>query len=109
MFSVFCSCNEASGPRQDMEKKVGELERVIQETDDCDELQLMSFSILGLMTDLENMQQDGSVKENDLSAMNDMITGLEATLNGKITALGCNQAPADGEAIDIFGGDEDEE
>ena len=71
-----------------MEKKVSDLVQKIQETDDCDELQLMSFSILGLMTDVENLQQDENVKEADITAMNDMINGLEATLNGKITALG---------------------
>ena len=92
-----------------MEKKVSDLVQKIQETDDCDELQLMSFSILGLMTDVENLQQDENVKEADITAMNDMINGLEATLNGKITALGCNQAPADGEEIDIFGEDEYDE
>ena len=92
-----------------MEKKVGELSQKIQETDDCDELQLLGISILGLMSDLENMQQDKEIEEKEIAALSDMIVGLEASLNGRITAYGCNQSPADGEEIDVFGEDDYED
>lgn len=110
LFSVLCSCTDkASKPYQEMEKKVGEFERKVQETDDCDELQLLGISILGLMSDLENLQQDDRVKETELATISNMITGLEATLNGKVVAKGCNQHSEDDSEIDVFGEDEYED
>ena len=91
-----------------MEKNLKDVEARIQETDGCDDLQLLTFAVLGLRTDLEKLQQDESVKEADILRLTDAIDQLDASLTGKYAALDCNQAAGE-EEIDTFGDDEYED
>ena len=101
------SCRDGhSKPYQDMTKDLDDVERLIQETNDCDELQMLNFSILGLQSDLENLQQDETVSEAELSELNDRVGGAEASWRGKMGALGCNQFELDDEELDTSGEDD---
>lgn len=106
---VLYSCGEQTPQAvQDMEKNLKDIETKIQETNVCDELQLLTFSVLGLRTDLEKLQQDETVKEADIVRLTDAIDKLDASLTGKYAALDCNQAAGE-EEIDTFGDDEYED
>lgn len=106
---VLYSCGEQpSKAVQALEKDIKGLEAKIQETNDCDELQLLTFSILGLSTDLEQIQQAENLTEDKVLSLNDAINQLEASLNGKYAALDCNQNVDEGE-IETFGEDEYED
>lgn len=106
---MFYSCGEQpSQAVQAMEKSLKDVETKIQETNGCDELQLLTFSVLGLRTDLEKLQQDETVKEADIIRLTDAIDRLDASLTGKYVALDCNQAFNE-EEIDTFGDEEYED
>ena len=105
---VFYSCGEQpSKAAQTLEKEIKNVEKQIQETNDCDDLQLITFSILGLRTDLEKLQQDETVKESEILELTNTIDQLDASLTGKYVALDCNQAIDD--EIETFGEDEYED
>lgn len=107
---VLYSCNEQpSKAAQALEKAIKDIEMQIQETDDCDDLQLLTFSILGLRTDLEKLQQDETVKEDKILELSNTIDQLDASLTGKYVALDCNRAAEDDSEIDTFGEDEYED
>lgn len=106
-FSGFYSCRDMhSEAFRNMEKNVQDVEKQILDTDVCDDLQLFSFSILGLKTDLENLQLDESVSEAELVSLSEKVTNVEASLNGKLAALGCTQATDDESEINTSGEDE---
>lgn len=105
---ALCSCGDQhSKAVQALQHDIDELETKIQETEDCDDLQLLTFSILGLRTDLEKLQQDETVKEEEILILSENIDLLDAALTGKYVALDCNQAIDD--EVDTFGDDEDDE
>ena len=106
-FLGFYSCHDThSEAYRNMEKNVQEIEQKILDTDDCDELQLFSFSILGLKSDMENLQQDESVSEAEWAKLSEMVTDVEASLNGKVAALGCTQSTDDESEINTSGEEE---
>jgi hypothetical protein len=110
LFLVFCSCVEQSSKAtQALEKAIKDVEMQIQETDDCDDLQLLTFSILGLRTDLEKLLQDETITEGVALAFTETINQLDASLTGKYVALDCNQSAEDDDEIDTFGEDEYED
>lgn len=99
-----CSCqNGHSKEYRAMEQEVGDLQLKVQETEDCDELQMLSFSILGLRSDLDNLQQETTVTEAEIGALGDLVDGLDAAWRGKVTALECNQYQAAEEEYDTSG------
>lgn len=104
----FCACNNStSKAHQALENDISRLEATIQETDDCDDLQLLTFSILGLRTDLEKLQQEEDITEGVALTLTEAINQLDASLTGKYAALDCNQNSDD--EIDTFGDDEYED
>lgn len=105
------SCREQrSKAVQSLEKDIENVERLIRETNDCDELQLLTFSILGLGTDLEKIQESENLTEGELLSLTDAIIQLDASLTGKYASLDCNEASGEEEEIDVFGeGEYDEE
>jgi len=110
LFLVFCSCGEQSSKAtQALEKAIKDVEMQIQETDDCDDLQLLTFSILGLRTDLEKLLQDETITEGVALTFTETINQLDASLTGKYVALDCNQSAEDDDEIDTFGEDEYED
>lgn len=100
----FCSCgNSRSKEYRKMQQSVSDLQLKIQETEDCDELQMLSFSILGLRSDLDNLQQESTVTEAEISELGDLVDGLDAAWRGKVTALECNQFDGNEEEYDTSG------
>lgn len=107
---VLYSCGEQTPKAvQALEKDIKSLEAKIQETEDCDDLQLLTFSILGLRTDLEKLQQNGDATEGQALTLTEAINQLDASLTGKYAALDCNQAAGNESEIDVFGEDEYED
>ena len=80
-----------------MEEEVKSIEEKIGGIEDCDELQMLNFAIMGLRSDMENLEQGGEIPETELSQLNDMVDGLEATWNGKWAALDCEETMGDDE------------
>ena len=107
LFSVFYGCgSKHSKAFLNLEKEANELERQIQEAVDCDDLMLFSFSILGLKSDVENLIGDETIKEGELETLYDMTASIEATLEGKIAALNCEEPTDDSSEIDTTGEDD---
>ena len=106
LFGMF-SCGDAhSKPYQSMVKDLDDVEKLILETNDCDELQMLNFSILGLHSDLENLQQDENVSELEVSELIDRVDGIEASWSGKMAAFGCNQFELEDDQLDTSGEDD---
>lgn len=86
------SCGEQPSKQyKAMEQEVKSLEEKISGIEDCDELQMLNFAIMGLRSDLENLEQGGEILESELSQMIDMVDGLEARWNGKWAVLDCEE------------------
>ena len=93
-----CSCSEQPSRQfKAVEEEVKSIEEKISGIDDCDDLQMLNFAIMGLRSDLENLEQGGEIPETELSQLNDMVDGLEATWNGKWAALDCEETMGDDE------------
>ena len=92
------SCSEQPSKQfKAMEEEVKSIEEKIGGIEDCDELQMLNFAIMGLRSDMENLEQGGEIPETELSQLNDMVDGLEATWNGKWAALDCEETMGDDE------------
>lgn len=92
------SCgNRASKEFKAMEEEVVSIENQINTTTDCDDLQMLNFSILGLRSDLDNLIQAAEIPDEEISQLDEMLTRLEATWNGKWSALDCDQIISDDE------------
>lgn len=90
---VMCSCgNSVSSQFKAMEEEVSSIENQINETTDCDDLQMLNFSILGLRSDLDNLIQAAEIPDEEINKLDEMLTGLEATWGGKWATLECEQA-----------------
>ena len=94
----FCSCgNHVSKQFKDMEQEVLTIENEINATSDCDDLQMLNFSILGLRSDLDNLIRAEGIPDEEILQLDEMLTRLEATWNGKWSALDCDQIISDDE------------
>ena len=85
-----------------MEGELKSIEAKINEIADCDELQMMNFSILGLRSDVDNYRQDSEMTDEEIEQLNGMIDQLVASWNGKWAALDCEQN-VNGEELDTSG------
>ncbi len=105
--SMICSCNHGhSKVYVALEKEAGFVESQIQTLDGCDDLQMLSFSILGLRSDLENARRDQSVSETEALELAKMADRLDAVWQSKVNALDCD---ADVEETDeLVTSDEDD-
>ena len=92
----FGSCGEKhSKPYKAMEEEFLSIENQINTISDCDELQMLNFGILGLRSDLDNLIQAAEISDAEISQLDEMLTGLEATWNGKWSTLECDQTLTD--------------
>lgn len=108
MLLGFLACgDEHSKAFQTLEKDVNKLEQSIIETDDCDDLMLYSFSILGLKSDVENLQGDETVKEGEIETLNGLVERVEAMWNEKIASLNCQETTDEDSELDTSGEDDD--
>lgn len=103
LFALYSCSEQPSKAVQALEKSIKDVEEQIQETNGCDELQLLTFSILGLRTDLEKLLQDETITEGAALTLTETINQLDASLTGKYVALDCSQAIEDDSEIDTFG------
>ena len=87
------SCgNTTSKQFKDMEAEITAIETQIDELTDCDDLQMLNFSLLGLRSDLDNMIQSAEIPDAEITQLDEMLTRVEAFWNGKWAALECDQA-----------------
>lgn len=108
LFLVLTACgDEHSKAFQTIEKEIKDIEQTIQQTNDCAELDMFSFSILGLKSDVENLQGDETLKEGELEALNEAVDGIEAMWNGKKASLNCPEPSDNDSELDIMGEDEE--
>lgn len=97
---MFClgSCGEKNSKQfKAMEEEILSIENQINTIADCDELQMLNFGILGLRSDLDNLIQSAEIPDTEISQLDEMLTGLEATWNGKWSTLECDQTLNDGQ------------
>ena len=108
MLVGFLACgDEHSKSFQTLEKDINKLEQSIIETDNCDDLMLFSFGILGLKSDVENLQSDETVKEGEIETLTSALERIEAMWNGKLAALDCQEPTEDDSELDTSGEDDD--
>ena len=87
------SCgNTTSKQFKDMEEEITSIETQINELTDCDDLQMLNFSILGLRSDLDNMIQSAEIPDGEITQLDEMLTRVEASWSGKWATLECDQA-----------------
>ena len=87
-----CSCgNHTSKQFKTMEAEVTNVENQINTAEDCDDLQMTNFGILGLRSDLDNLIQAAEIPDEEINQLDEMLTRLEASWNGKWATLGCDQ------------------
>ena len=97
---MFClgSCGEKNSKQfKAMEEEILSIENQINTIADCDELQMLNFGILGLRSDLDNLIQSAEIPDTEISQLDEMLTSLEATWNGKWSTLECDQTLNDGQ------------
>lgn len=93
-----CSCgNKVSKHFKAMEQEVLTIENEINTTSDCDDLQMLNFGIMGLRSDLDNLLQSAAIPDGEITQLDEMLTRLEATWNGKWSTLECDQNLSDDE------------
>lgn len=102
----FCSCgHQASKQFKAMKGEVSSIENQMNELTNCDDLQMLNFSILGLRSDLDNLIQTAAIPDAEITKIDEMLTNLEAAWSGKWAALECDQVVDDGE-MDTSGEEE---
>lgn len=93
-----CSCaNHVSKQFKAMEEEIAIVENKINTAEDCDDIQMSNFGIMGLRSDLENLIQNSVIPEEEIAKLDEMLTQLEATWNGKNAALECDQMVSEDE------------
>ncbi|MCR5657733.1 MAG: hypothetical protein K6G25_00235 [Bacteroidales bacterium] len=93
-----CSCgNRTSKQFMAMEEEVLSIENQINTTSDCDDLQMLNFGILGLRSDLDNLIQAAEIPDEEINKLDEMLTRVEATWNGKWSTLECEQVISEDE------------
>ena len=91
-FSMLYSCgNGHSKVYSALEKDMNLVEAEIHEANSCDDLQMLTFNIMGLRSDLENALQDLSVTEQEAEALYKMAEHLESLWDSKSEALKCDE------------------
>lgn len=92
MTLFLCSCgNRTSKQFKAMEEEVTTVENQINTAEDCDDLQMTNFGILGLRSDLDNLIQTAEISDEEINKLDEMLTRLEAAWNGKWATLNCDQ------------------
>ena len=92
MTLCLCSCGSRMSKQfKAMEEEVTTVENQINTAEDCDDLQMTNFGILGLRSDLDNLIQIGEISDEEINKLDEMLTRLEAAWNGKWATLNCDQ------------------
>lgn len=103
-----CSCgNRTSKQFMAMEEEVLSIENQINTASDCDDLQMLNFGILGLRSDLDNLIQVAEIPDEEINKLDEMLTRVEATWDGKWSTLECEQIVSEDE-MDTLGEEDGE-
>lgn len=94
---IYSCGNKVSKQFKAMEAEVADVERQIDTLTDCDNLQMLNFSILGLRSDLDNMIQSAEIPDAETKQLDVMLTKLENEWKGKWATLQCDQSISEGE------------
>ena len=90
----FTACDDTvSKQYKAMEEEISSIENQINTIEDCDELQMMNITILGLRSYMDNYRQDpeSEMTDTEIGQLDDMIDRLEATWRGKWASLNCEE------------------
>ena len=74
-----------------MEEEITAIENQINDIANCDDLQMLNFGLLGLRSDLDNMIQSAEIPDTEINQLDEMLTRVEASWNGKWASLECDQ------------------
>ncbi len=86
------ACGDKHSERYNsLEKEIKDLENTIDQTSDCDDLQLLNFSILGLYSDASE-SDDNALSETEFETISGMLNDVEVKWRSKCEQLGCLQA-----------------
>ena len=89
---VLSSCGDQHSKQfKAMEEELKSIEVKINEVADCDELQMMNFSILGLRSDVDNYRQESEMSDAEIEQLDGLIDQLVALWNGKWASLDCEK------------------
>ena len=101
VFSMLYACrNGHSKVYSNLEKEATTIEGQIMETEDCDDLQMLSFSIMGFRSDFENARDELTVTENEALSLDAMANHLESVWHGKSFTMGCDTLTETSEELD---------
>ena len=89
-----------------MEEEIQLVENEIMATTICDDLSALEIGIMGLRSDLDNLMQSAEISDAEINQLEERLTQLEATLNGRRAALECDQMVSDQE-MDTSGEEDD--
>ena len=100
VFSMLCACrNGHSKAFTQLEKEANSIESQILETEVCDDLQMLSFSILGFRSDFENARNDLSLTEEEVQSLDALAIHLESVWHGKSFNMGCDTVAEEAEEL----------
>ena len=103
VFCVFSACGEKhSAKYTEMEADIQTVEQLISETNDCDELQLVYFSILGLRSDLIAPEEEGGLAETEFEEISNRINDLEVMHKTKTMQLDCFNTDSINDMLDTM-------
>lgn len=106
MAVVLCTlsaCGEKHSEKYtEMETDIQAVEQQISETSDCDELQLIYFSILGLRSDLTLPEEEGGLPEAEFEVISNKINDLEVMYNTKTMQLDCFNTDSINDMLDTM-------
>ena len=99
-----CSaCEEKHSEKySEMLTDIQSVEQQISETNDCDELQLVYFGILGLRSDLSIPEEEGGLAETEFEEISNMINDLEVMHKTKTMQLDCFNTDSINDMLDTM-------
>ncbi len=106
-----CSaCDEKHSEKYtEMQTDIQAVEQQISETNDCDELQLVYFGILGLRSDLSLPADEGGLAETEFEEISNKINDLEVMLKTKTQQLDCFNTDSINDVLDTMESEEFED
>lgn len=107
---AFSACGENhSAKYSEMNADIQTVEQQISETNDCDELQLVYFGILGLRSDLTLPEEEGGLAETEFEEISNKINDLEVMLKTKTQQLDCFNTDSINDVLDTMESEEYED
>ena len=100
---AFSACGEKHTEKYNtMNVDIQTVEQQISGTNDCDELQLVYFSILGLRSDLTPPEDEGGLTETEFEEISNKINDLEVMHKTKTLQLDCFNTDSINDMLDTM-------